>query len=91
MVDISRVLILDYQTYQTDIYKEPTSHDSINTKSFLSTFTNSDIQRPPKNSSIQDDQSKHSIYFQICVAMNTLMDSSKTIEGSDQRTDLGKL
>jgi hypothetical protein len=35
VVDISRVLILDYRTYQTDIYKVPTIWDSVNTKSFL--------------------------------------------------------
>jgi hypothetical protein len=35
VVDISRVLILDYRTYQTDIYKVPIIQDSINTKSFL--------------------------------------------------------
>ena len=35
MVDISRVLILDYRTYQTDIYKVPITQDSVNTESFL--------------------------------------------------------
>ena len=35
VVDISRVLNLEYRVYQMDIYKVPTFHDSVNTKSFF--------------------------------------------------------
>ena len=48
MVDISEVVNLEYRMYQSDIYKVPTIQESVNTKSFLATFTNSDIQRPPE-------------------------------------------